>query len=454
MPQRQVINASVSPKGSLETLSQREVQQLSEAGTGSIYTLFRQCALAILNTGAHIDNAKTILDAYKDFEVRIHQQDRGVRLELLNAPADAFVDGEMIASTREMLFSALRDIVYTENELDSQRIDLSNSQGITDYVFHLLRNARTLRPGVEPKIVVCWGGHSINTEEYKYTKKVGHELGLRSLDVCTGCGPGVMKGPMKGATISHAKQRITGGRYLGLTEPGIIAAEAPNPIVNELVILPDIEKRLEAFVRVGHGIIVFPGGAGTAEEILYLLGILLDPANASQPLPLVFTGPRESAGYFRQLDRFIGLTLGAEAQQRYRIIVDDPPEVAREMQRGFDVVRRSRRRAGDAYNYNWLLRIPREFQLPFEVSHAAMASLELSMGQPVHERAANLRWAFSGIVAGNVKERGIRLIEEKGPFEIHAEPRIAGPLDELLRGFVAERRMKLVGEYRPSYRIV
>lgn len=86
MPQRQVINASVSPKGSLETLSQREVQQLSEAGTGSIYTLFRQCALAILNTGAHIDNAKTILDAYKDFEVRIHQQDRGVRLELLNAP--------------------------------------------------------------------------------------------------------------------------------------------------------------------------------------------------------------------------------------------------------------------------------------------------------------------------------------------------------------------------------
>lgn len=144
------------PQGSLETLSQREVQQLSEAGSGSLYTLFRQCALAILNTGAHVDNAKTILEAYKDFEVRIHQQDRGVRLELLNAPADAFVDGEMIASTREMLFSALRDIVYTESELASQRIDLESSQGITDYVFHLLRNARTLRPGVEPKMVVCW----------------------------------------------------------------------------------------------------------------------------------------------------------------------------------------------------------------------------------------------------------------------------------------------------------
>ena len=41
-----------------------------------------------------------------------------------------------------------------------------------------------------------------------------------------------------------------------------------------------------------------------------------------------------------------------------------------------------------------------------------------------------------------------------GPFEIHASPEVARPLDELLRAFVAQRRMKLVGEYRPSYRIV
>ena len=105
---------------------------------------------------------------------------------------------------------------------------------------------------------------------------------------------------MKGATIGHAKQRISDGRYIGMTEPGIIAAEPPNPIVNQLVIMPDIEKRLEAFVRLGHGIIVFPGGAGTAEEILYLLGILLDPANADHPFPLVFTGPCLGRGIFRR----------------------------------------------------------------------------------------------------------------------------------------------------------
>ena len=456
MLKRTKINASVSPKGSLETLSQREVQQLRETGSGSVYHLFRQCALAILNTGSHSDNAKTILEAYPDFEVKIHQQDRGIRLELINAPADAFVDGEMITSTHEMLFSALRDIVYTQSELENKRIDLDSSEGITDYVFHLLRNAQTLRSGVEPKIVVCWGGHSISTEEYKYTKKVGHELGLRGLDICTGCGPGVMKGPMKGATISHAKQRNLKGRYLGLTEPGIIAAEAPNPIVNELVILPDIEKRLEAFVRVGHGIIIFPGGAGTAEEFLYLLGILIHPDNQDLPFPVILTGPKSAEPYLQQLHDFIGATLGEAAQQRYRMIVNAPAKVAREMAAGIKAVRQFRRERNDAFHFNWLLKIDESFQRPFAPTHASMAALDLSRGQPVHALAANLRRAFSGIVAGNVKAHGIRMIEEHGPYEIKGDPSIMRPLDRLLHAFVEQHRMKLPGgsAYVPCYRVV
>ena len=456
MLQKPVINAKVSPKGSLETLSHREVQQLSEAGSDSLYSLFRQCALAILNTGSHIDNAKTVLDAYKDFDVRIHQQDRGVYLELLNAPANAFVDGEMISNTREMLFSALRDIVYTENELESRRIDLSSSQGITDYVFHLLRNARTLRPGAEPNIVVCWGGHSVSSEEYKYSKSVGHELGLRKLDICTGCGPGVMKGPMKGATIGHAKQRITGSRYLGLSEPGIIAAEAPNPIVNELVILPDIEKRLEAFVRVGHGIIIFPGGAGTAEELLYLLGILLHPDNSEVPFPVILTGPQSAAPYLQQLHEFVGATLGSSAQSLYQIIIDDPEQVAMQMARGLETVRQFRHARNDAYHFNWLLKIDEGFQRPFDPTHINMANLSLSRELPPHELAANLRRVFSGIVAGNVKDKSIRLIEQLGSYEIQGEVAVMQPLDSLLQAFVAQHRMKLPGgaAYVPCYRVV
>ncbi len=62
---------------------------------------------------------------------------------------------------------------------------------------------------------------------------------------------------MKGAAVGHAQQRYKDSRFIGMTEPSIIAAEPPNPLVNELIIMPDIEKRLEAFVRIAHGIIIF-----------------------------------------------------------------------------------------------------------------------------------------------------------------------------------------------------
>jgi predicted Rossmann-fold nucleotide-binding protein len=259
---------------------------------------------------------------------------------------------------------------------------------------------------------------------------------------------------MKGATIGHAKQRIRDGRYIGMTEPGIIAAEPPNAIVNQLVIMPDIEKRLEAFVRCAHAIVVFPGGAGTAEEILYLLGILLDPANAEQPLPVIFTGPPTSAEYFGQIDRFIGATLGETAQRRYKIVIGDPAQAAREVIRGVETVRDFRRTRSDAYNFNWLLKIPGDFQQPFEPTHEAMSQLELHRALDPHLMAVNLRRAFSGIVAGNVKEQGIQAIEQRGPFELSGDKAVMGLLDELLSAFVKQRRMKLAGEYRPCYRLV
>ena len=252
-------------------------------------------------------------ELYPDFDIQVLQQDRGVRIDLRNAPAMAFVDGEIIRGVAELLFAVVRDLAFTAIELGPEySAELDTSAGITDAVFRLLRNARILQPA-DPNLVVCWGGHSIGREEYLYTKQVGYELGLRGLDICTGCGPGAMKGPMKGATIAHAKQRRRRMRYIGITEPGIIAAESPNPIVNHLVIMPDIEKRLEAFVRMGHGIIVFPGGVGTAEEILYLLGILLREENAKLPFPLILTGPAASAPYFEQIDKFLRLTLGEAA---------------------------------------------------------------------------------------------------------------------------------------------
>ena len=81
--------------------------------------------------------------------------------------------------------------------------------------------------------------------------------------------------------------------------------------------------------------------------------------------------------------------------------------------------------------------------------------VELNHGLPGHMLAANLRRVFSGIVAGNVKDEGIRAIEAHGHFEIQGDPGIMEPLDALLESFVKQKRMKLpVTDYVPCYRII
>jgi predicted Rossmann-fold nucleotide-binding protein len=444
----------VRPRGSLEILSQREADVLRRVGQGSTHELFRRCALAVLNSGSNLDDADVIFAQHRDFDIEIVLTPRGVQLQITNAPDSAFVDGRLIEGLKEHLFSVLRDVVYMTTELtDNSAFDLSSGPGITNAVFHVLRNADLLSLRGNPNLVVCWGGHSISREEYDYTKEVGYELGLRGLDVCTGCGPGAMKGPMKGAAVGHAKQRNRRGRYLGITEPGIIAAEPPNAMVNRLVILPDIEKRLEAFVRASHAIVVFPGGAGTAEEILYLLGILMHPENAGSRVPLLLTGPEESRGWFEAVEHLLVTALGEEVRAYYSVHVADPVGVARAAAAGIRDVRRTRLKTGDAFYFNWLLRIPFDFQQPFRPDHQSMAALRLERGRPVHELAADLRRAFSGIVAGNVKDTGIRAVREQGPWELRAEPGLLAPLDSLLRDFVADGRMKISGRYEPCYRL-
>jgi len=456
LPRHATTSARISPANGLDVLSRNEVKRLRDASQRGLHALLRRCALAVLTQGVETDDARALLDRYPDFDIQVLQQDRGIKLELTHAPAQAFVDGRIIRGVNELLFAVLRDIVYVATQIEAGGFDLDDSSGVTHAVFEILRNARVLRPHLDPNLVVCWGGHSIARNEYDYTKKVGYHLGLRGLDICTGCGPGAMKGPMKGAIIGHTKQRRKSNRYIGITEPGIIAAESPNPAVNHLIIMPDIEKRLEAFVRVGHGIIVFPGGVGTAEEILYMLGILLHPDNAGIPFPLIFTGPKESSAYFEQIDRFLRLVLGDEAARRYSIVIDDPPEVARQMLKGIDKVREYRLDSKDAFFFNWALKIQHEFQVPFRPTHENMASLNLHRNQPAHRLAADLRRAFSGIVAGNVKEEGLRAIEQHGLFEIHGEMEVMRALDALLRSFVDQHRMKLPGgsAYKPCYRVV
>ena len=446
------VDARVGPRGSLENLSQAEIDKLLDTSQGGLYPLFRRCALAVLNSGAATDNAKEIFDRYRDFEIQIVRHAWGIKLEMQNAPAAAFVDGEMIRGIKEHLFAVLRDVIYISNEIIGER-PLRPHRLRLDHQCRVPHPAQRApaRPQGAPEPRGVLGRPLDRAREYQYTKNVGYELGLRGLDVCTGCGPGAMKGPMKGATIGHAKQRIAHGRYIGITEPGIIAAEPPNPIVTQLVDHAGHREAPGGLRAPGARHRGVPGRRGHGRGDPLPARHPAGSGQRGQPLPVVLTGPRASAAYFEHIARFIAGTLGKQAAQR--------------------LTRHHRRSAGSGAPHGARhgagARVPPPAQrlLQFQLAavdparvpaalrgHARVDARAASCnrGQPVHELAANLRRAFSGIVTGNVKEYGIQAIERYGPYEISGDPSIMGLLDELLAAFVAQKRMKLPGSiYRP-----
>ena len=220
------------------------------------------------------------------------------------------------------------------------------------------------------------------------------------------------------------------------------------------MILPDIEKRLEAFVRVAHAIVVFPGGAGTAEEVLYLLSILLNEKNKGLPFTLVLTAPEERSDYFETLDKFLQATLGKEVSKFYRVINGNPEKVAKTVSSGVQKVRRHRRKTQDAYGFNWDLTIEKHLQTPFEPSHANMADLKLSQNLPAAKLASEMRRAFSGIVAGNVKAFGIEQVNKYGPYRLRGDEVIVVELHNLLSDFVRQGRMKIdEADFNPCWEL-
>lgn len=156
----EVVDARISPVGGrLDILSQTEVTKLLNASQGALYPVFRSSALAVLNYGDYLDDGRELLERYQDFDIRVIQEERGIKLDLRSAPANAFVEGKMIRGINEHLFAVLRDIVYVDDTINnSPRFDLTSSNGLTNAVFYILRNAQIMRPRVEPRRVVCWEG--------------------------------------------------------------------------------------------------------------------------------------------------------------------------------------------------------------------------------------------------------------------------------------------------------
>jgi len=86
--------------------------------SGPFHELFHRCALAILNCGSDSDDPQAPWKSLTIFEIRIVQEERGVKLQFKKMrQALPLLMGKMINSVREMLFSVLRDIIFTQHEI-------------------------------------------------------------------------------------------------------------------------------------------------------------------------------------------------------------------------------------------------------------------------------------------------------------------------------------------------
>ena len=61
----------IQPPEAMALLSQIETESLSNSDFGDLFDLYRNCSLAVLNSGAVTDNAKELLDRYEDFNINI-----------------------------------------------------------------------------------------------------------------------------------------------------------------------------------------------------------------------------------------------------------------------------------------------------------------------------------------------------------------------------------------------
>ena len=144
------INTVITPDPESNILSQDEVRRVRDTSTTGIKVLFKKCALAVLNSLELTDDIRIVQRQLEHFDINVLQRDRGIKLEIINAPSQAFIDGEMIQGVKEHLFSVLRDIVFLDQALRfNPDFDFSSGTATTNSIFNILRNAQAIKAGIE-----------------------------------------------------------------------------------------------------------------------------------------------------------------------------------------------------------------------------------------------------------------------------------------------------------------
>lgn len=141
--------------------------------------------------------------------------------------------------------------------------------------------------------VTVFGSARIPGEDraYQLAWHAGREIAKLGFTAMTGGGPGIMEAANRGA-------KEVGGRSVGCNIQ-LAFEQAPNPYLDRCVTLQFFSVRKMLLRNYSYAFVVFPGGAGTLDEMFE--AITLIQTGKMEPLPIVLMG----ADYWRELIEFV-----------------------------------------------------------------------------------------------------------------------------------------------------
>jgi predicted Rossmann-fold nucleotide-binding protein len=381
------------------------------------------------------DDTRKLHEKYRDMVVKVVELPNG-QLELLfeNVPQGAVVfldSGYRIMETQiSQMSDAIRDLC----------LPLANPSGdisADNYAYV----KRTGMLDVEPRLRTSeWGGHNLPNDpgggcsEYGFAKDIAfHDAAVNRTENITGCGPGIMEAPFEGALKAYRAMKILEQRqFIGFTEEGIVRAEAPNELVDHLVIFSDIRKRIEAFIRASHRIRVHPGGVGTLEEIMTFLGVASHEKNDGMDYP--FDLVEKSGGtYMKNVVDFIRTCVGDALDPYFKVHIGSSPE------RYAEHVMNTNRPVTSMWNHD--LYFPTELQEDWEASFDNIESINLTRNQSPSRLVINLVRFFSAMVDVTVKKPEIVASWGSQRPQIKGDPKIIRAISELCQRMIYETRI-------------
>lgn len=283
------------------------------------------------------------------------------------------------------------------------------------------------------------GGHTVPHGEYAFAKEFGFALGTwftGNIEVTTGCGPGVMEGPFKGLLQAYGSCSAPVRRRVGLTELGILAKEAPNGALSDLVTFPNIEERMEAFIRSAQFGIALRGGAGTMEEILVFAGLMNHAGNAGEKYPFYLFEPSDGTQYFAQIKEFIGKTAGDSVSDLFTWHAGTPQECVQRIQIPCERIAQC-----TPGHWNDSLVVPEGFLSPFEAKRDDFEALVLSRDRAVPDFLCDLRRLFSGLVTVTVKKPELSREYREDRPRVRVQSAIRVEMEKLLQMMQKEKRI-------------